>query len=139
MTVQSAPRNLSAAQNVLERKRNAGAMAYFSGCAAEASVAEVYLARGLTLLESRWRGQSGEIDLVFEDAGELVFVEVKKARSFDAAAERLGHAQARRIHMAASEYLEFAPNGHMSPMRFDLGLCNQTGEVEIREGAFSHF
>lgn len=139
MTVHVASDQFVATRQVRSRRRNAGAMAYFSGCAAEASVAQAYVARGLTLLESRWRGLSGEIDLIFEDAGELVFVEVKKARSFDAAAERLSHAQARRIHMAASEYLEYAPNGQMSQMRFDLALCNQAGEVELREGAFSHF
>lgn len=139
MTVHMACDQFAATQQVRTRKRDAGAMAYFSGCAAEASVARDYVARGLTLLDTRWRGQSGEIDLIFEDAGELVFVEVKKARSFDAAADRLSAAQARRIHMAALEYLEFAPNGQMSEMRFDLALCNQAGEVEIREGAFSHF
>ncbi|MEO0371323.1 MAG: YraN family protein [Pseudomonadota bacterium] len=113
-------------------------MAYFSGCAAEASVARGYVDRGCDLLESRWRGQSGEIDLIFFDAGALVFVEVKKARSFDAAAQQLRPAQARRIHMAACEYLAHASDGQLSEMRFDLGLVNSAGEIDIREGAFSH-
>ena len=139
MTLHVVPEKFAATQTVDMRKRDAGAMAYFSGCAAEASVARVYVDGGCTLLESRWRGQSGEIDLIFEQAGTLLFVEVKKARSFDAAAERLSAAQARRIHMAASEYLAQAPNGQLSDMRFDLALCNGAGEVEIREGAFSHF
>lgn len=121
------------------RKRDAGAMAYFAGCAAEASVARAYVDRGWDLLESRWRGQSGEIDLIFSDAGALVFVEVKKARSFDAAAHRLSVQQARRIHLAAEEYLGHVPGGAFTDMRFDLALCNQAGEIEIREGAFSHF
>ncbi|MEM6588518.1 MAG: YraN family protein [Pseudomonadota bacterium] len=134
MTTHAAP------DQVLEtRKRDCGAMAYFAGCAAEAAVARAYVDRGCDVLESRWRGQSGEIDLIFQDAGELVFVEVKKARSFDAAAERLRPAQARRIHLAALEYLEFAPDGPLSLMRFDLAVCNAAGEVDIREGAFSHF
>ncbi|MEM7732380.1 MAG: YraN family protein [Pseudomonadota bacterium] len=121
------------------RKCDSGAMAYFAGCAAEATVARAYVDRGCDLLESRWRGQSGEIDLIFLDAGELVFVEVKKARSFDAASERLRPAQMRRIHLAASEYLDHAPDGPLSLMRFDLAVCNAAGEVDIREGAFSHF
>ena len=120
------------------RKRNDGAVAYFSGCAAETSVARAYVERGCELLESRWRGPSGEIDLIFSDAGELVFVEVKKARSFDAAVERLRPAQARRIHMAACEYLDHTPCGPLTPMRFDLALVNATGETDIREAAFSH-
>ena len=139
MTVHMACDQFAATQQVRTRKRDAGAIAYFSGCAAEASVARVYVDRGCTLLESRGRGQAGEIDLIFEQEGVLLFVEVKKASSFDVAAERLSAAQARRIHMAASEYLEQAPNGQLSDMRFDLALCNGTGQVEIREGAFSHF
>lgn len=139
MTLHVVPERLMSTRSVDARKRDAGAMAYFSGCAAEASVARTYVERGCTLLESRWRGQSGEIDLIFEQAGMLLFVEVKKARNFDAAAERLSAAQARRIHLAASEYLAHAPNGQLSDMRFDLALCNGSGEVEIREGAFSHF
>ena len=94
--------------------------------------------RGFDLLESRWRGQSGEIDLIFSDAGVLVFVEVKKARNFDAAAQQLRPAQAQRIHLAACEYLANAPDGQLSDMRFDLALVNAGGDIDIREGAFSH-
>ena len=124
---------------VSRRKHDAGAMAYLSGCAAEASVARAYVDRGYDLLEIRWRGRSGEIDLIFSDAGALVFVEVKKARSFDAAAWRLNVAQARRIHSAAEEYLAHVPSGALTDMRFDLALCNQVGEIEIRDGLLSHF
>ncbi|MEL7254656.1 MAG: YraN family protein [Pseudomonadota bacterium] len=134
MTVHVAPDQMLAT-----RKRDQGAQAYFSGCAAEAAVAKGYVARGCALLESRWRGDAGEIDLIFRDGDEVVFVEVKKARSFEVAAERLRPAQARRIHMAASEYLDHTPDGQLSLMRFDLALCNAAGEVDIREGAFSHF
>ena len=124
---------------VTRRKSDMGAMAYFSGCAAEAGVARDYVDRGYNLLENRWQGQSGEIDLIFSDAGVLVFVEVKKAVSFDAAASRLSVAQARRIHLAAEEYLAHMPSGALTDMRVDLALCNQVGAIEIREGAFSHF
>lgn len=131
--------HMTSDRSICARKSDAGAMAFFAGCAAEASVARAYIDRGCDLLETRWRGQSGEIDLIVRDAGQLVFVEVKKARSFEAAAERLRPAQARRIHMAASEYLVHAPDGQLSEMRFDLGLCNAAGDVQIRDGAFSHF
>ncbi|MEL7014111.1 MAG: YraN family protein, partial [Pseudomonadota bacterium] len=83
-------------RTVARRKRDAGAMAYLSGCAAEASVARTYVDGGCDLLESRWRGQGAEIDLIFSDAEALIFVEVKKARSFDAAAYRFSVVQARR-------------------------------------------
>ncbi len=134
MTVHMAPDHI-----LSTRKRDMGASAYFAGCAAESAVAKSYVERGCDLLESRWRGDAGEIDLILRDADEIVFVEVKKARSFDIAAERLRPAQARRIHMAASEYLEYTPHGQLSLMRFDLALCNAVGDVDIREGAFSHF
>lgn len=121
------------------KKRDAGALAYLSGCAAEAAVARDYVERGYHLLECRWRGRAGEIDLIFAQADALIFVEVKKARNFHIAAERLSLAQARRIHDAASEYLVHAPNGSLTEMRFDLALSNQAGEIDIREGALSHF
>ena len=68
--------HVSPDQMLATRKRDQGAMAYFSGCAAEASVARAYVDRGCDLLESRWRGQLGEIALILSDAGVLVFVEV---------------------------------------------------------------
>jgi putative endonuclease len=123
----------------LSHKRDIGARAYLSGCAAEEAVARTYADQDYDLMEVRWRGQSGEIDLVFRKNDVFVFVEVKKARSFDAAAQRLGRAQAKRIHGAAAEYVAQAPMGQLTDMRFDLALCNQSGEIEIREGAFSHF
>lgn len=124
---------------VVAGKRDAGAMAHFSGFAAEASAARDYVARGCILLESRWRGDAGEIDLIFQDGACLVFVEVKKARSFESAATRLSVVQARRIHLAAAEYLGWSDQSADAEMRFDLALCNASGEIEIREGAFSHF
>ena len=61
-----------------------GALAYQAGLSAEAQVAADYAARGYRPLATRWRGRCGEIDLVLADGAGLVFVEVKKSRSFDA-------------------------------------------------------
>lgn len=119
--------------------RRRGRCAYLSGLSAERSVAREYDHRGADLLATRWRGQAGEIDLIFLHRGVYVFCEVKKARSFDAAAERLRPAQALRIHTAASEYLGQTPDGQLSDVRFDLALVDDAGRIEIREGAFSHF
>lgn len=120
-------------------RRRRGQRAYLSGLGAERSVAGEYDRRGADLLVTRWRGQAGEIDLIFLHHGVYVFCEVKKARSFDEAAERLRPAQALRIHAAASEYLGQTPDGQLSEVRFDLALVDDAGRIEIREGAFSHF
>lgn len=120
-------------------KRRRGKRAYLSGVSAEEAVARAYDRRGADLLETRWRGQAGEIDLIFLEDGVYVFCEVKKARSFDAAAERLRPDQMQRIHVAASEYLGNTPEGQLSDVRFDLAVVDARGQVETREGAFSHF
>lgn len=127
------------ARAVTPARRRRGRRAYLSGLSAEAAVAGTYDRRGADLLETRWRGQSGEIDLIFLQDGVYVFCEVKKACSFDVAAERLSIAQARRIHAAASEYLGRTPKGQLSEVRFDLALVDEAGRIELREGGFSHF
>lgn len=120
-------------------RRDRGKRAYNSGLAAEERALALYAAAGLRLLETRWRGRSGEIDLILADGGEIVFVEVKQARSHDAAIASLGHAQARRIHAAASEYLAHCPKGQLTDIRFDLAVVDSAGRCDILEGFFSHF
>ena len=65
-----------------------GRTSYHAGCAAEDGVAAEYERQGCTILRRRWRGRAGEIDLIAEKDGALIFVEVKKSRSFAAAAAR---------------------------------------------------
>lgn len=121
------------------RQRQRGQRAYLSGAAAEASVAAQYARQGVRLRDVRWRGQGGEIDLILEDAGEIVFCEVKCGPTHDAATERLRPAQVRRIMAAASEYMARLPQGQLSDVRFDLATVSGTGEVRIVEAAFGHF
>lgn len=123
----------------LSARRLRGKLAYLSGSAAEDAVAQEYEARGYEILARRWRSQGGEIDLILRYRDVYVFAEVKKSHSFDAALQRLTHAQAARIHAAASEYLASTPKGQLSDVRFDLALCDGHGAVDIREGLFSHF
>jgi putative endonuclease len=54
---------------------------YRSGAAAEEQVERTYLRSGHRLRNRRWRGGAGEIDLVLEKGGEIVFVEVKASRT----------------------------------------------------------
>lgn len=112
-----------------------GAVSHYAGLAAEASVAAHYLRCGKAVVAERWRGAAGELDLVVRDGAELVFVEVKRSRSFARAAERLTARQVTRILAAASEYLAGEPAGQDTPVRFDVALVNGTGEIEILENA----
>jgi putative endonuclease len=113
-----------------------GAVANRSGTEAEAIVARRYERAGHAVADMRWRGRSGEIDLVARDGEGYVFVEVKKARCFARAAESLRPRQVARIMNAALEYLADAPRGLMTDMRFDLALVDGQGRVEVVENAF---
>lgn len=122
-----------------EARRRRGQRAYLSGVAAEESVARLYENGPAQLAARRWRGQGGEIDLIFHEDEVVVFVEVKKGPSFDAALNRLSEVQMLRIHAAASEYLGTTPRGQLSEVRFDLALVDDTGTVRIMRNAFGHF
>jgi len=99
-------------------------------------VARHYADQGLTLRDRRWRGAAGEIDLIAQDGEDLVIVEVKHARTFERAAERLLHRQITRICAAASEYLGSMPLGQRTSVRFDLALVDGQGDVSVIENAF---
>lgn len=110
---------------------------YHAGLAAEDSVLRQYLDSGHALLAQRFRGLRGEIDLVLRKGASVVFVEVKKSRSFDAALARLGPAQIGRIVDTASEFLGTQPLGQMTETRFDVALVNASGEVRVMENALA--
>ena len=124
------------AGDVLPQRSAEGRLAYSAGAAAEASVAIVYDRCGLGIVHRRWRGLAGEIDLIVRDGDDFVFVEVKKARSLEAAALRLGRRQMDRIIAAACEFLGTQPGGLLAGMRFDLALVDALGRVRIIESAF---
>lgn len=124
---------------VLSRRQARGLQAWLSGQAAEDSVARHYEARGVRVLARRWRGESGEIDLVLRAPDTYVFCEVKRAASFDAALARLRRGQLERIYHAASEYIGLTPEGQLAPVRFDVAAVDGTGAVHMVEAAFGHF
>jgi len=131
--------NRPAPEPVRSRHRERGLRAWLSGQAAEDMVARLYQARGLTVLARRWRGESGEIDLVLRAPDTYVFCEVKRAASFDVALSRLQRGQLERIYRAASEYIGLTPEGQLAPVRFDVAAVDSTGAVALREAAFAHF
>lgn len=122
---------------VTAARQHRGRMSYLAGLAAEDAVERRYLAAGLTMLERRWRGSRAEIDMIFADGPGLIFVEVKKSRSFDRACESLGRAQCNRILDAASEFLGHIGRSQATEMRFDLALVDDRGALRIMENAFA--
>lgn len=113
-----------------------GQVSYHAGLRAEEIVERHYADRGLRVVDRRWRGEAGEIDLVARDGKGVIFIEVKKARSRDRAAERVTERQMRRIYAAASEYLAGMPDGQSTDVRFDVALVDVHGAVEVIENAF---
>lgn len=112
-----------------------GAMGHRAGLSAETAVAAHYRRRGMVVVAERWRGRGGELDLVARDGDELVFVEVKRSRSFARAAERVSARQVARIFAAASEFLAGEPAGQATPVRFDVALVDGVGQIEVLENA----
>ena len=123
-------------RQVRDQRKGRGRKAYLSGLAAEDSVARDYTDRGNTILARRWRGSGAEIDLILRDGDVVVFVEVKKSRSFDAALLAIGPAQRRRIVLAATEFLGDMAAGQLTEARVDLAMVNDFGAVRIMENAF---
>lgn len=78
--------------NVSERHHR-GKMAFHAGMAAEYSIAQDYERRGFVVANRRWRGKSGEIDLILRYGKGLIFVEVKQALDFNRAVESLSERQ----------------------------------------------
>lgn len=118
------------------QRASRGGRAHLSGLAAEEAATRRYARAGCAILDRRWRGAAGEIDLVARDGASLVFVEVKRAASHAEAAERLSARQRARLCASAEEYLGQAPGGLLTEMRFDVALVNGAGEVAVLENAF---
>lgn len=115
------------------QRRRRGATAHHAGQAAEDIVARRLRADNRTILSRRWRCREGEIDIVARDGDVLVFVEVKRRKTF-AFEDPVGPAQWRRLEAAAHRYMMAAETGE-TPMRFDLALVDGSGHVELIENA----
>lgn len=115
-----------------------GRQNYHAGIAAENRIAQDYERRGFAVDRRRWRGRSGEVDLILRDGAEVIFVEIKKSRSFARAAENLSRRQMQRIYRSAEEFIGGEPAGSLTEVRFDVALVDGIGQFEIIENAFGH-
>ncbi|RYH08313.1 YraN family protein [Tropicimonas sp. IMCC6043] len=118
------------------RRKSRGARSYHAGRAAEEIAERYYTGRDQRVRERRWRGAAGEIDLIVEDGDGLIFVEVKASEDFAQAAAQVSARQIGRISAAAAEYLERMPSGQATEVRFDVGLVDRRGRLEVLEAAF---
>lgn len=96
-----------------------------SGPAAEALAESYLIARGVRVLARNFRVRGGEVDLVCEDGGTLVFVEVRLRSNarFGGAAASIDATKRRRLILAAQHYLaSLSGRARNRPCRFDAVL-----------------
>src|SRR3989442_3356862 len=93
----------------------------WAGARAEDLCAGLLRAAGLRLIERNWRCRLGEIDLIAEESGTLVFAEVRmrQSGSYGGAAGSVTAAKRARLLSAARLYLGRRPDAHC---RFDAFL-----------------
>jgi putative endonuclease len=87
---------------------------------------------GLKLLERNYRCRGGEIDLVMQDGGTLVLVEVRLRSSdqFGGAAASVDHGKQSRVAHAARHLMLTRPLYRRMPARFDVVAIDR-GAAEI--------
>lgn len=106
------------------------------GDRAEAAAATWLEQRGLTIRDRNFRSRFGEIDLICEEGGTLVFVEVRKRSNqrFGGAAESITAAKRDKLLATARIYL--ASLKRDMPCRFDAILIDGAGRIDWIRDAF---
>jgi putative endonuclease len=102
---------------------------------------EALTARGYAILARRYRTRHGEIDIVADDGGTIVFVEVRARATgeFGRAAETVTDVKKRKVTAMAVDYLA---RHHLAnrPCRFDVvaidGAMDATPEITVFPNAF---
>ena len=97
--------------------------------------------RGYAILDRRYRTRHGEIDIIADDCGTIVFVEVRARATaeFGRAAETVTAAKKRKVTAMAVEYLARHRITNR-PCRFDVvaidGAMDACPEVTVFQNAF---
>ncbi len=101
------------------------------GLIGEELAAAALVARGYAILERRYRTDRGEIDIVADDGGTLVFVEVRARADEECgtAAESVTDAKKRQVSRVAAEYLVVHAISDR-PCRFDVVTIDQAFDPE---------
>lgn len=102
----------------------------------ELAAAQFMQAKGYTILESRYKTPHGEIDLIAEKAGAIIFVEVKARAKKTDWAMALEAINQTRIVNAASLWIANNLENCDRDMRFDVILLSPNSEPYHLENAF---
>ena len=111
------------------------------GARGESLAGDWYSQRGYTILDRNWRVRRGELDLVLECSGTVVFCEVKTRTTdaFGAGVEAVTRDKQQRIRRLAAQWLEEHQLGARE-LRFDVVsiLAPRDAEpvIEVYEAAF---
>lgn len=98
----------------------------------EAFAAEKLKSAGYRILKRNWRSKAGEIDIVAENSGFIIFVEVKTRRTsmFGIPSDAISKERLKRIHSAAQIW----PNPDSKSLRVDVFTINLEDRLQ-----FEHF
>jgi putative endonuclease len=111
------------------------------GDAGEDAVAEWYRARGYEVVDRNWRVRQGEIDVIAQGHGVVVFCEVKTRRSdaFGLPVEAVTARKQARLRGLAMQWLA-QRRARSDELRFDVAAVRPDGGgrwvVEVIENAF---
>lgn len=110
-----------------------------AGASREALAAEYLEVQGMHVRERNFRCRQGEIDIVGDHAGYLVFVEVKYRRTeaFGSAPEAVDLRKQHKICRAADYYRYLHGLGDDCPVRYDV-VAVQGKEIRWIQNAFLH-
>jgi len=106
-----------------------------AGRAAETLAAWAYRFRGFEIIDRRFKAPGGEIDVVARKGGLVVFVEVKRRATFDAAVFAVTPATRRRLEQAVKSWLARHPRFSRADIRYDIAAV-AGWRVEIAESAW---
>ena len=110
------------------------------GARGEDAAADAYRGRGYRIVARNWRCRLGEIDLVVERGGVLVFCEVKSRRgvAFGGGYEAVSWRKQAKLRALAEAFLQ-AHGSRPQAVRFDVAsvaFLRDRSSVEVFEEAF---
>jgi putative endonuclease len=110
------------------------------GSRGEDAAADAYRRRGFRIVARNWRCRLGELDVVVQRRGVLVFCEVKSRREsvFGGGFEAVTRRKQAKLRAVAQAFLQ-ATGSHPQAIRFDVASVSVRGArstVELFEDAF---
>lgn len=109
---------------------------YTDGVDAEKLAIEYLSNLGFTALEERYKTPYGEIDIISRKDDLIIFVEVKKRKSFGFD-DPISEKQKKRITNAALQYISENPEINELNLRFDCVLIDSSNTVTHIDNAWN--